>query len=241
MSELRVGASNTASGVDAYRYVQTVTFTSSGTFVKADYPWLRAIRVKVCGGGGGGAGCTANPGSTSRDVGRGGGGGGYGESFITNIEGLAASETVTVGAGGAGGAAGANSGSNGGTSSFGTFVSASGGTRGIYGGVVADGTSMFLATPSGGGSVITADFAVPGGPAGPDISNSGFGFVVGTPSGGSYLAPGTAGPATTTSIAGANGKSNGGGATGAASRGTSAAAQPGGTGGDGVVIVELYA
>jgi len=37
-----------------YTYHSTVYFTSSGSFTKASYPWLRAIRVKVVGGGGGG-------------------------------------------------------------------------------------------------------------------------------------------------------------------------------------------
>jgi hypothetical protein len=43
-----------------YQYRERFTFTSSGTFVKADYPWLRAIRVRCVGGGGAGGG-TALP------------------------------------------------------------------------------------------------------------------------------------------------------------------------------------
>jgi hypothetical protein len=43
-----------------YVYVDTVYFTSSGTFTKASYPWLRAIRVRCQGGGGGGGGTNAN-------------------------------------------------------------------------------------------------------------------------------------------------------------------------------------
>ena len=42
--------------LEGYVYVDTVYFTSSGTFTKATYPWLRAIRVKCQGAGGGGGG-----------------------------------------------------------------------------------------------------------------------------------------------------------------------------------------
>ena len=228
-----------------YRYAGTRYYTSDGTFAKADPLGtgdigLRAIRVRLVGAGGGGAGCAANPGATSRQVGRSGGGGGYGESFITDIAGLDASVTVTRGAGGTGGAAGANSGSAGGTSSFGALVSASGGGGGVAGGTATDGVSLYLASPAGGGSSITADLAIPGFPAGPDITSSGFGFAQGTPSGGSHLAGGIGGLSTSTFIAGVNGRSNGGGATGAVSRGASATAQAGGDGGNGIVIVDCY-
>ena len=103
-------------GTAAYNLVQTVYFTSSGTFSKGSYPWLRAIKVKVQGGGGGGAGSGSN--------GHGGGAGGgsaYAESFITDIAGLDSSVTVTRGAGGAGGAAGNNNGVSGGQTSFGAL------------------------------------------------------------------------------------------------------------------------
>jgi hypothetical protein len=36
------------SALRGYVFVEQVRFTSSGTFVKADYPWLRAIRVRCC-------------------------------------------------------------------------------------------------------------------------------------------------------------------------------------------------
>jgi hypothetical protein len=96
-------------GTAVYRFVTTVYFTSSGTFTKADYPWLRAIRVK-CQGGGGGGGGAATTGVGQQAISSGGAGGAYAESFITNIAGLDASVTVTRGAGGTGGAAGNNAG-----------------------------------------------------------------------------------------------------------------------------------
>ena len=96
-----------------YRLVQTVYFTSSGSFAKASYPWLRAIRVRVqAGGGAGGSSSTATGANHSK--GAGGGGGGYAEAFITDVAGLASSVTVTRGAGG--------SGASGGLGGFGPFV-----------------------------------------------------------------------------------------------------------------------
>jgi hypothetical protein len=54
-----------------YRYVQSIYYTSNGTFVKATYPWLRAVRVRVQGAGGGGGGAWGGSGSA---IGSGGSG-----------------------------------------------------------------------------------------------------------------------------------------------------------------------
>jgi len=111
-----------------FTYVTQIRYTSNGQFNKADYPWLRAIRVRCQGGGGGGGGAQgANRGS------QGGGGGGYAESFITDIAGLPSSVTVTRGGGGSGGSGGAN-GSAGSSSSFDALVVASGGDGGSQAG-----------------------------------------------------------------------------------------------------------
>lgn len=81
-------------------------------------------RVVVTGGGGGGGG-----GSSVSPPARGGGGGAGGTAIgIVNLAGVT-SVTVTVGAGGAGGAASTN-GANGQTSSFGTYLTATGGQQG---------------------------------------------------------------------------------------------------------------
>ena len=228
-------------GTTAYRYVETVYFTSSGTFTKASYPWLRAIRVRLVGGGGGGAGCR-NTSVSTYCPGRGGGGGGYAESFITNISGLSSSETVTVGTGGAGGAAGDNNGSTGGTSSFGSLVSATGGGGGNHfaGQISEPGVGFFLASPVGGGNGTAGDLLIEGSPAGPDGHAGASGFAVNSPSGGSQLGPSRSYSSTSTAVAGGTGKNYGGGATGGVSRNNSGAVA-GGTGGAGIVIVELYA
>ena len=113
---------------DGYLFRETVTFTSNGTFTKADYPWLKAMRVKLVGGGGGGGWANTTT-SGQVAVAGGGGGGGYSEKFIVDIAGLSVSETVTVGSGGSGSIFGGATGSNGGSSSF-ASVSGSGGGLG---------------------------------------------------------------------------------------------------------------
>ena len=59
-----------------YTYVRTLYYTSPGKhqFVKANYPWLRGIRATVTGAGGGGGGSGVN--------GRGGGSGAAGATGI---------------------------------------------------------------------------------------------------------------------------------------------------------------
>jgi hypothetical protein len=218
-----------------YQYVDTVYFTSSGDFEKADYPWLRAIRVRVQGAGGGGGGA-ATTGATTAAVGGSGGGGVFAESFITNISGLADSETVTVGSGGAGGAAGANAGSAGGTSSFGSLVSANGGGGGGGGG------ALGLEVPRGGGpggSVGVGDLVIPGSSAG-YTNNYRLDTLVLPISGDSFLS-GSLSDVVFGSGDGVTGRNYGGGALGGFNILNSATARAGGAGGPGIVIVELYA
>jgi hypothetical protein len=238
MSELRVGAANTGGGVDAYRYVSTVYFTSNGTFTKATYPWLRAIRVKVQGAGGGGGGCPTT-GSSATAVGCAGGGGSYSESFITDIAGLASSVTVTRGAGGAGGI-GNTDGSAGGDSSFGSLVTTTGGALGFPAfGTVTSFPSM-NSNSSGPSSVGVGDFAVGGSRADVSIQPNATQVWVGGP-GNSLLSPKLG---ALREIGGANGEAGalygGGGYPGRniQSQGT---ARNGGAGANGIVIVELYA
>jgi hypothetical protein len=224
------------SATNSYNLVQTLYYTSSGTFTKATYPWLRAMRVKVQGAGGGGGGAATTI-SGVVSVGSSGGAGAYAESFITNISGLSASETVTVGSSGAGGAAGNNAGSAGGTSSFGSLVSANGGNPG-------DGGSS-ITTPGILGSVnaqttATGDLTI----AGPGQSGFTFaiaGFLASVRGADSSL--GTGGDAIFT-----GGGSNGNAGTGRGSGGSGGVnvqsqvtTRSGGNGAPGIVIVELYA
>jgi hypothetical protein len=221
-------------GTASFNFVQTLYFTSSGTFTKATYPWLRAIRVKCQGAGGGGGGSAATI-ASQLAVAAPGTGGVYAESFITDIAGLDASITVTRGAGGAGGAAGNNSGSDGGSSSFGSLVSANGG---IGGPGAAPGNTQNFTSTKNGPTTGTGDLVIPGGSTscGPQVRTD---FVVSQTSGGSFLAGSTT-LGNSISLTGANGKNFGGGATGAQNT-ASQSARAGGTGGNGIVIVELYA
>jgi hypothetical protein len=207
--------------VGSYRFVETLYFTSSGTFTKADYPWLRAIKVKVQAGGSGGAGRAA-----SNNSGAGGAGGGYAERFFSDIASLSSSVTVTVGAGGAGGAAGNNNGAVGGVSSFGN-VGDAWRTRATGGEI---GTST---AEGGGGGVGTHGSLLIAGQAGGRGQN------------GSPESPGVGGSShlggggrVAGASAGFSGGIYGGGGGGASVTGSNLA---GGNGAPGIVIVELYA
>jgi len=203
-----------ADGVPSYRYVSTVAFTASGTFTKATYPWLNAVRVRVQAGGGGGRGPSSSANATAAG---GGGAGGYSEEFIL-VGSLSASETVTVGAGGAGGAAGGNSGVSGNSSSFGSFCSATGGAGGANnggaGGVGSGGD--INASGGNGGHRMKAEN---------DVAYSGHG-------GDSLLSGGGFGRFT--AVAGGDGLLGSGGGAGFNN-------SAGGAGGTGIVIVELFA
>jgi hypothetical protein len=239
-SQLAVDGLTTLDGTPAYRYVTTLYYTSSGTFTKASYPWLRAIRVKCQAAGGGGGGCPATS-STLVGAGKAGAGGAYAESFITDISGLSSSVTVTRGAGGTGGTAGNNSGSTGGNSSFGAIVSATGGPLG--------GTGDFSSSPiwNGGGqfgaTTGIGDLIIPGGSSENSFSLSS-NVVIGGAGGASFMGQGQRGVLTWNSNQGGNGSPGvgygSGGGSGVNSQST-ATARAGGNGANGIVMVELYA
>jgi len=218
-----------------YSYVQTVYFTSSGTFTKATYPWLRAVRIKILSGGGAGGGTDATYADTA---GAGGGGGGYAERFVSASS-LSASESVVVGAGGTGVTAG--DGNDGGNSSFFGITVTGGG-----GGEMAATNSgpTFLARFPGRGGWSTAgtvDLNIPGDDGyHPHYMGN---RNQGGNGGGSFLGGGRAGGNAITSTSG-NGNAPsvyGGGGSGAANRQSAGASQSGGNGGQGLVFLELFA
>lgn len=119
-----------AYSVDQMRLLETVIFTSSGTFDPADYSYGGALRVWVQGGGGGGGGFDTG-------IKRGGGGGGGGGcAYQEMIKGSSGHwnepNTVTVGLGGAGSTGKNVYASAGGNSSF--IRATSGGGPTGYGG-----------------------------------------------------------------------------------------------------------
>jgi hypothetical protein len=228
-----------------YRLVQTLTLTSSTTFTKATYSWLRAVKVRLVGGGGGG-GATPAPPSGSNTSGNGGGGGCYAERLITDISGMSSSVTVTVGAGGSGGTAATNNAATGGTSSFGSFCSASGGSPGILG---SNSSSVGMTFPSDaftsrGGTSGVGDLIIPGGQGGSGFMSGGNGNAMGGSGGSSMLAGSIATPGYPGSGAfarnGPNGQNYGGGGGGGSSLQASGSTT-GGAGAPGIVILELYA
>lgn len=214
-----------------------VTYTTSGSFVKGDYPWGHKVVVEVVGGGGGGGGAAASNGTTTAASAGGGGGGGYARKAIAFAD-LAGSETVTVGAGGAGGAAGDNNGSNGGTSSFGSHCSATGGSGGA--GSAASTASSFAAGGFGGsgsGGDVNAD----GGDGTNGFRAGGEVFAVGA-GGNSHLSGVTRSGGSTQGANGLSGAQYGGGGSGGHNRANASGTtnRSGGNGADGVVIVTVY-
>ena len=219
---------------NGYRLVQTIQFASSGTFTKASYSWLRAVRVKLVGGGGAGGGAPAVSGGNHADGG-GGGGGGYAEQLILAAS-IAASVTVTVGAGGVGGT---STGGTGGASSFNTHVVATGGT----GGIVGTNNSLAIGAQGGTYGIGTAgDLLLTGSEGG---VSSGYATLPRSGQGGSSVMGGGAGGVYTGSsggkAAGAAGGQYGGGGSGAGNAQSASSATAGGSGANGIVIVELYA
>lgn len=217
------------------RYVDTVYFTSSGTFSKASYPWLRGIRVLVQGAGGAGGGAAA-PGAGNHNAGSGGGGGGCTEAFITDIAGLPSSVTVTVGAGGT--AASGAAGNAGGDSSFNSTIIGAGGGGGLTTAASALATS---ATPGAGGEGSGGDVTYAGTAGGMAGGNATLG--IGGSGGGAHLGGGAVGAYTgagSGGVTGTAGKNYGGGGGGGTAN-ASATARSGGAGAPGIVIVELYA
>lgn len=210
-----------------------VTFTASGTFEKASYPWMRAVRVRLVAGGGGGGGVPDTSADADAGSAGGGGAGAYGEHLVP-VASLASSEPITVGAGGSGGAPGG--GSAGGETSFGALCAVRGGAGGSGGQ-----SSAFRLTTSGG-------FGGQAGSPPPQVGINGgrgsagrcddsrvTGFGDGAPS---IFGGGGTGTAGNVSATGTDAIVPGSGGQGAF--GNNAAARAGGAGADGLVIVEVY-
>jgi len=187
------------SGYPSGRYLRTTVFTASGTWTKgAD---VGSIIVQGVGGGGGangfGTGC--------------GGGGSGGYSRVRNTA-PAASYTVTIGAGGS------VAGGNGAATTFGSLLTANGGTGNT-------GTTAGAA----GGAAGVGDITLVGGGAG--YGGSWSANIYFGPGGNSALgggAPGMLGSATGT----AGATNTGGGASGGTTTGA--------IGGSGICIVDEY-
>lgn len=225
---------------NGHRYVGRQVFTASGTFDKVNALGAgsgvvaRALIVKVQGGGGSGAGAGITA-AGQTDNGGGAGAGGYAESFLgpTDVAGLAASVSVTVGSGGAASLAG----NTGGFSQFPSFGRGNGGTTG------ARGVTANAAYPRRGGLGGTAidgnTWQSQGAPGGTSV-NFGTGASAGASGNGASSQFGTGGRGVLDAVGEAgNGYGAGGsGARNAANRGST---RNGGAGAPGIVIVEVFA
>lgn len=218
---------------------QTQVYTTVGAPPSGGGTWskpfgARSVWVRCQGGGaaGGGAAVTS---AGNASVGGGGGGGCYAEAML-DASAVPASVTVTVGAGGAG-AAGATGGA-GGTSSFGTLVTAGGGSGGDCRPAAA---TAFGIDGGAGGTTATGDIRFEGGSGAPGWGDGQLGIAgVG---GGSAMGGGGRGQRTFTNgqqLAGAAGGAYGGGGGGAIHSGSVASASAGGPGGRGAVIVTVF-
>lgn len=224
------------------RLLNIVTFTSSGTYSKN--PASSYVFVYVLGAGGG-AGNSLGA-ASQQPRGQGGAGGGCAIRKLMSLA-LSATETITVGAGGLGAAASSIStkGNDGGSSSFGSWCSASGG----IGGAGMNGPLPSYSTACLGGIGVGGDINLRGkspshnqqlySSTGPDARSS-----PGGDGAGPYGGPGA--PAilsTTSALAGNNAdvNSGGGGAGGYNTYNTNGAQQAGGNGGSGLVIIFEYA
>lgn len=215
----------------AYRAsVAPIVFTTTGSLTAAQCYGATALRVRCVGGGAGGGGAALTTAGQSA-VGGGGQSGQYSESTL-DIASVTFPVTATVGTGGAGGVGNA-AGTNGVNTSFAALVIAKGGGGGTTSGALA---VAGVASGGGGGTVGTGQLATTGG-------NGGTGLVL-TP--GTVAVGGTGGQSvigaarTITATANATGPGGaiyGGGGSGANS--CNGAAQNGGAGAAGVIIVEL--
>lgn len=188
-------------------------FTASGTWTKPTTGTPKLVRVVMCGAGasGGGGALTASGTSSS---GGGGGGGAYIHDVTFTPSQLGATETVTIATGPAGGAAasvaGAGSnGSAGGSSSFGTWLVATGGGLGQAG------QSNANSGGGGGGGSWASGASGAGGGAGgvSEGSNSAANAGNGGGSGGGGTTNGGGGSFGGASVRGGSGGGGGGGLT----------------------------
>jgi hypothetical protein len=225
---------------------ETVLFTASGTFTKANYPWARYATITCVGPGGASGGAEASTAQGEASTASGGGAGGVSIKYAT-VASLGASETVTVGTGGVG-VSGADGGNGSGDTSFGTICIAKPGFGGETIANAIDAT-VYVQEGGGGGLAGTGDIVIGGDQGGSatvyDTTHSTLGTYKGFESGrgGSTMFGESSGNAAnnigTANGGGGSGIGYGQGGTAPFNQGVGSALA-GSNGADGLVIVELY-
>jgi hypothetical protein len=209
--------------------LNTQVFSSSGIYTPT--PGTSFIVVTVTGGGGGGGGSPTMGGAQFAAAGGGGSGGSAKSRILTGFSGL----PVTIGAGGAGGV-GAISGTTGGTTSFGSLLTADGGTGGSFANAASIGSTQLggAGGSASGGNIFNAS----GSPGQSAVSFASSNMVSGA--GGSSIFGGGGAAVGSSTSNGRNGSAPGAGGSGAMTQ-SSGAQQAGGVGANGYVIIEEYA
>lgn len=211
----------------------TATYTPSTGMVYAF--------VQIVGGGGGSGGC-ASTSSTQIAASAGGGGGEYACGIFSASD-IGASQSVTIGSGGTAGAAGNNNGGNGTETSFGSLMTALGGSLGQGSAAVATNTIINPSTGGAGGTGGTGgDYRCSGGNgSGGECFNFnvvGYNQLAIPGSGGNNLLSSVNNP-TTAFVSATVGNNYGGGASGCANT-ISSSAQAGAAGANGICIVTEF-
>lgn len=210
------------------RSVNKQTFTNSGTYTPT--AGMQYCIIECWGSGGGGAGIASIGAAGYSSNAAGGGAGGYSRTIATAST-IGASKTVTVNNAGTGGAAGNNNGTNGGSVSVGSICIANGGS----------GSNTY--NGGAGGTAGTGDVAGTGESGGPasGYQQGSVSVSVNQGSGGSTSIGGGARPRTLQdgSGPGFNGTGYGAGGGGAFTQNTDAA-QAGGNGSKGFVLITEF-
>ncbi|GAQ30199.1 hypothetical protein SAMD00023378_3882 [Ralstonia sp. NT80] len=212
------------------RLLNIQIFTANATYTPT--AGTTSVVVEAIGGGGGSGGTSATSSSTISVTG-GGGAGAYARArFTSGFSGAA----ITIGAAGTAGASSAGNGGTGGTTSFGALLSCAGGTGSNGRGAFAPSS---ISAPGGGASQPASGNIVRsrGQDGGNGLTISLTDFISGV---GGNTPFGAGGTAVNSTSPGSTATTFGAGAGGATS-GISSAAQAGGAGAPGVVIVYEYA
>lgn len=217
--------------------VNLQVFTSNGTYTPTAGMRYALVIATAGGGGGGGADVSANGWASS-----GGGGAGATAIRLFTASEIGASQSVTVGAGGTAGSVTGSNGGDGGDTTFGSFMTAGGGTGG-KGAVGAAGNAQY-GDPGEGGTASGGTLNIAGGDGGPGqvpvfVSGHTMMFVSGV--GGASWWGGGGGSVVThagrgTSFAGRGGGAYGSGGSGAVNDAVTAG-RAGGAGAAGIVVV----